>query len=148
MHVDRTPSGDIVIQARFDGTPLAVRGALLDLRKVLHGTAAEHCLLWEIVLAEALNNVVEHAYRDITDGQIQLYVTLSGRNFHVTVKDTGAEMPGGSVPFHPEPQIDQLPEGGFGWGLIHKSVENLSYRRHAGENILRFDLHLDANDPA
>ena len=40
--------------------------------------------------------------------------------------------------------MDDLPEGGFGWGLIHDLTQGLSYRRVAEENHVRFRIDLDS----
>ena len=94
----------------------------------------------EIVLAEALNNVVEHAYRD-GPGPIQVCIDHLAHVLKVSVYDQGAEMPGGTLPTrHLEPlgAAEDLPEGGFGWFLIRTLTLDLRYERADGTNHLCF----------
>lgn len=93
----------------------------------------------EIVLAEVLNNIVEHAY-DGVSGPIRLSVgTLPGRVFF-RIEDEGRPMPGETLPLGHLPAADDLAEGGFGWHLIRTLSCNLSYRRENGVNCLDFCL--------
>ena len=55
-------------------------------------------------------------------------------------------MPGESIPDPKEPDLDvstaDLPEGGFGWGLIRTLSSGLSYRRMSERNRLAFRIPL------
>lgn len=128
--------------------PLSVREAL---QTTLTGLAA----LWlsdddastvELVLAEVLNNVTEHAYVGVPDGRIELQVRQSRTGLHCTIIDDGAPMPETRLPLprNPEPQrrADLLQEGGFGWFLIHELAHDLHYRRDGARNRLDFSLTL------
>ena len=95
----------------------------------------------EIVLAEVLNNIVEHAYAD-QRGDITIEVSTGPCGIGCRILDTGAAMPGlalpdGKLAAH-DPQ--DLPEGGFGWFLIRSLTEGLCYARTDGCNELRFRL--------
>lgn len=121
--------------------PMAVREALGRLVQALRLQALpdEDCGTAEIVLAEALNNVVEHAYA-ASPGEIELTVTLSGGALTCTIRDQGRPMPGalpaGTLPALAPP--DHIPEGGFGWHLIRALSRDLHYRRQDGHNLLSF----------
>ncbi len=74
----------------------------------------------ELVLAEALNNVVEHAYLYAEDGEIDILVRLRQDLLQVTITDKGCKFDG------PPPlkemdvenmDFEELPKGGFGWHL-------------------------------
>jgi len=56
-------------------------------------------------------------------------------------------LPGGEVPAKPshdlDAGLDQLPEGGFGWGLIREMTTMLLYKRSEEQNILRFGVILE-----
>lgn len=136
------------VTLRFDATAASVRAVLQDLSGHLSPVTCDPDLLGstEIVLAEALNNVVEHAYSDREDGKIILDVTRNGSRLIIEIRDTGAPMPGLRLP---EAQArdtdvarDELPEGGFGWFLIRELVAELSYRRQDGENVVRIGMQL------
>lgn len=111
----------------------------------------------QIVLAEVLNNVVEHAYRE-GHGEIRLSILRDGDALRCLVRDRGDPMPGDLIataappeppaipglPAAPAPaEIDALPEGGFGWPLIRLLTRDLGYARRGAWNLLSFRLPLD-----
>lgn len=98
----------------------------------------------ELVLAEVLNNIVEHAYAD-GSGQIALSLNLSATGLAVRITDNGAALPDGVVPKGLLPTASDgsaadLPEGGFGWFLIKSLTRDLHYDRKDGQNRLSFTL--------
>lgn len=100
-----------------------------------------------IVLAEALNNVVEHALNDRDEQKITLITRQRSRSLLVEIRDSGRPMPRGRAPTgnHPMTEFDRfntLPEGGYGWFLIRELVQDLVYDRQNDENILFFRYKL------
>ncbi|MBV7380282.1 ATP-binding protein [Maritimibacter dapengensis] len=100
----------------------------------------------EIVLAEVLNNVVEHAFADQGRGLVEIEVRHDTDILHVTVRDDGVPMPGDSLP-RPKPhdlnvEPGNLPEGGFGWSIIRDLVQDLTYQRDGTRNEITFGLNL------
>ncbi len=93
----------------------------------------------ELVLAEVLNNVVEHAYRDHA-GEIEVSLEREGGAVSVRVADRGRAMPEDRLPAGCPPEPASLPEGGFGWHLIRTLTRDLSYRRFDGWNIFHFRM--------
>ena len=96
----------------------------------------------EIVLAEVLNNIVEHAYRGAA-GQIQISVACQIGFLDICIKDYGLPMPDLKLPageLHPLYDGQDPPEGGFGWHLIRSLTQDLLYQRVQGQNILQFRL--------
>ena len=96
----------------------------------------------EIVLAEALNNIVEHAYAH-HDGEIEISLQLRHNELLCLISDSGAPIPGGQLPaglLAPAGDLADLPEGGFGWHLIRSLSNDLVYRREGGRNLLSFRL--------
>jgi serine/threonine-protein kinase RsbW len=130
----------------FLATPAAIRDnldhmlgsrPLSDLSDDSRGSA-------ELVLAEVLNNVAEHAYRG---GQGPVAVTLARGPAGVAclIVDQGAAMPAGTLPEGKLPEtsglaLEDLPEGGFGWHLIRTLTRDLAYLRTGGCNRLSFTL--------
>ncbi|MBY6154832.1 ATP-binding protein [Vannielia litorea] len=98
----------------------------------------------EVVLAEVLNNVVEHAYDAAAAGVIEITVLQGQQRLFCSVTDRGRAMPGLSAPSGEAAVVDvpteALPEGGFGWFLIRELSDNLSYRREGDGNRLTFSL--------
>lgn len=100
-----------------------------------------------IILAEACNNVVEHAYEDGSPGQIYLSLRLRGQSLLCELRDDGRPMPNGRPPAGTHQETDKarletMPEGGFGWLLIRELVRDLVYDRTDGQNILIFRYKL------
>lgn len=93
----------------------------------------------EIVLAEVLNNVVEHAYSDLS-GDIRLSLALKPGQLDCQIEDDGAPMPGGNAPAGNLPDAEDMPEGGFGWHLIRVLSSGLTYQRLGKTNRLSFSL--------
>ena len=99
----------------------------------------------EIVLAEALNNVAEHAYPPGKADKMRLIIRRRGKSLMVEIRDKGRPMPKGRAPVgnHPMTEFDQhdsMPEGGYGWFLIRELVSDLVYDRHDDENFLVFRM--------
>nr|WP_247738934.1 ATP-binding protein [Shimia sp. R9_2] len=133
------------IHIELAGTPQEVRNALETLRQKLTAEefAACNAGVLELVLAEVLNNVVEHALAGREDGQIVITCNYVEQCWNVEVRDNGAAMPDGQLPAGVMPDVDgameELPEGGFGWGLVRTLAEDIDYKRRAsGHNALRF----------
>lgn len=131
----------------FPAEPLAVRTALRTaLARFLRQLTQEEAGTLELVLAEALNNIVEHSYSDAAIGTITLSLVRDLRGLSCSISDDGVELPSSCLQritteaARPTP-VD-LPEGGFGWYLIRDLVEDLGYHRADGRNLLAFRLPL------
>jgi serine/threonine-protein kinase RsbW len=140
----RTGHADVAV--RLSGGEIAVRRTLVHLRDRLRaaGVAESDNYDVELVLAEVLNNVFEHAYHDRPDGWIELHVRVTPREIEMHLIDEGHAMPNLRLPTGTLPDaavsLDQLPEGGFGWHLIRSLTDRLSYRRVVVENRLEMTL--------
>ena len=102
----------------------------------------------EIVLAEVMNNIVEHAYAGRGDGLISLQMAAGDAGLNFTVTDRGHPLPKGTIrkverDLENTPVAD-LPEGGFGWQLIQNITEQLDYRRVEDTNQLCFQVPVTA----
>jgi serine/threonine-protein kinase RsbW len=132
------------------GEAEAVRRALQDLRTspILQDTCDDLCSTVEIILAEVLNNIVEHAYARLS-GQITISIHHHPQSLWFEVTDTGEAMPGLSLPPGHLPAmgaVDDLPEGGFGWFLIRSLTTELRYRRIGATNRLSFRISAQQSD--
>lgn len=132
----------------FTADPISVRRALkatcaafahLDLSQDQKG-------IIEIVLAEVLNNIVEHSYADQHKGVIELAIHRSDNDLLFTVIDDGIPLPSDL----PKPTFERnlncaikdLPEGGFGWSLIKELTTRVGYRRCGTRNCIEFTIAL------
>ncbi|MEM9782437.1 MAG: ATP-binding protein [Pseudomonadota bacterium] len=121
-----------------------------------------------LAIAEAINNVLEHAGHP-ADQPLRLRTGRQGRTVWVEIRDLGLPLPDTvlcprdpgevfgavidqmaassdgtcSTDATPEiPNVETLPEGGWGWALIHVSVDRIDYRRDGAENLLRLEKDL------
>lgn len=141
-----TPDGPPgAFHAVFAADPAAVRSALrAALARFVRQMSPDEAGTMELVLAEVLNNVVEHAFAEGGPGQIELTIERDALGLVCRVADDGAPMPGGLLPAGRLPSnavpLDDLPEGGFGWFLIRDLTRELSYVREGTRNLLMFRL--------
>lgn len=127
---------------------LEVRRALAEMRQRFAPILPDDPIsTFEIIAAEVLNNVVEHGFGDhpAQDGCIDITAVVDGTSLRFEVVDNGKPMPGNTVPSQREHDIDPddldgLPEGGFGWNLIHMLSDELTYMRQDGKNHLRVTI--------
>lgn len=99
----------------------------------------------ELVMSEALNNIVEHAYpAEDEDGPINILCEHAADGLHLKVVDQGRAMPNGILPVGAsvdlEVDLHNMPEGGFGWFLIRDLAKEVRYERTDWENRLMFRL--------
>jgi serine/threonine-protein kinase RsbW len=103
----------------------------------------------EIVLAEAMNNIVEHAYIG-TSGEITLTLWHSAGEVACRITDRGLSMPDERLPVGELATLAtpaNLPEGGFGWYLIRALSRDLRYARYGTLNELTFVLNAEQSRP-
>ncbi len=137
-------SGPVNVRLKSDN--LSIRTALGEVIDALKARRVDPDALGsvEIVLAEALNNVVEHAYAMRDDGDIEINGQIAGDMLLFDITDEGAPMPLGEVPSGAPAKLDvgldDMPEGGFGWFLIRQMTEDLTYLREGGRNHLSLTL--------
>ncbi|MDN5787515.1 ATP-binding protein [Pseudorhodobacter sp.] len=133
----------------IDSDPFAVRAGVREFLACLKGCGMDATALGtaELVMAEVLNNIVEHAYADF-GGTIEVLVHPQGAHVLVEVADRGLPLPCGSLPgrcLPPMDLVDGLPEGGFGWFIIQELASDLAYRRKDGRNHTSFCLPLQTD---
>ena len=130
----------------FHADPDSVRQSLTQMLGLppLSGLSAEDRGISELVLAEVLNNVTEHAYGD-GGGKVAVSLIEGPAGIRCLVVDEGRAMPGGQLqadrlPGGPDTALQDLPEGVFGWHLIRSLCADLTYGRQDGHNRLGFVL--------
>lgn len=128
-------------------SPEAVRAALgeVESRLLKQGAGDPLTAAAQIVLAEVLNNIVEHALGERGKGAFSMDLRLTGRGLACVIRDQGCPMPerilpGADLPDVDVTEVEGLPEGGFGWAIVHDMTCDLQYRRARRENILSFTI--------
>lgn len=136
-----TRDGPGGLRLTMPGDPQAVREGLQALfgTLMLRNLPSDGRGTAELVLAEVLNNIVEHAYSR-HPGEIELSLSIGQDGLRCQIVDTGLPMPGGQPPAGKAPDPADLPEGGFGWHLIRSLSQDLTYRREGSRNHLSFRL--------
>lgn len=100
----------------------------------------------EIVLAEVLNNTVE--YGGLHSHQcISLHAVAELECLKISITDDGHPYPEAKLEGASFPHAEDLPEGGFGWGLIHRLASKIEYQRRNGENSLEIVFDQQVTKP-
>ncbi|MFY0679024.1 MAG: ATP-binding protein [Thalassovita sp.] len=145
---------DSQIHLHFISSELAVRQSLTRLMTQLRKTrlCEDDLGRVELMLAEVLNNVVEHAYGAGAYGPVDLTCDLFEDVLKLVVVDQGRDLP--SDMFQPREfadptqMSDDLPEGGWGWTLIQSLAKTISYTRQEDVNVLTLTLDVDTPQAA
>jgi len=90
-----------------------------------------------LVLEEALSNIIFYAYTDIGKHEIRITLLLNNNCLMIKITDKG-------IPFNPlsqqQPDItlpaEERPVGGLGIFLISQIMDNIHYARQNNQNIL------------
>lgn len=151
----RAPRNDAtrIFHQTISADPLTVRTALhTTVARFAGQISSDEASTLELVLAEVMNNIVEHSYCNGRNGKITLSIVRDGDGLSCSVSDDGVPLPPGclapQLPPKTDCEIEDLPEGGFGWYLIRDLTRDLGYRREGDCNLLAFHLPLSANPGA
>jgi len=148
------PAGaTLAFQTELDAGYSNVREAVIHLRTALEqkGCDADTAGNVELVVAEALNNITEHAYHDTVAGEVKLTAHIDRSRLYLTIIDAGSPMPDARLPEGKERPTAQiaadLPEGGFGWNIILQLCDDVQYQRCCDRNqlLLQFERTLPTN---
>jgi sigma-B regulation protein RsbU (phosphoserine phosphatase) len=104
---------------------------------------------FNMVIDELLNNTISHAYQDDAVHEIDIHVERSGNRVCMTISDDG-------IPFNPfareAPRTDQSildrPLGGMGIHLVRQIMDDTSYQRRIGRNVITVVSEIDPNADA
>lgn len=136
--------GEIVCTS-FPACPSEISRQLSSMRGVLcrHGLADTLRDTVTLVLGEVLNNIAEHAVTE-ENGTILVQMMNENGRLMVQTEDAGCALPVRLLGQQELPDmgtsVDDLPEGGFGWFIIHSLVDDMVYERHGGRNRLSFSF--------
>ncbi|MFK7838435.1 MAG: ATP-binding protein [Sulfitobacter sp.] len=126
-----------------------VREMLAEVMRNLEpwGFDVEESSTIQLVLAEVLNNIVEHAYpASEPAGPIDIRCRQHTDGLHFHVADQGMAMPDGQTPLGVPQSLEvdmmDMPEGGFGWFLIKDLAKDVRYNRVGSENQLELRIAL------
>lgn len=139
------------VQTQFDANQQDAKAGIACIMTRLRtvGLSQDQLGNVEVALAEAVNNIVEHAYQKTGPGTISITSQMRKDYLCIDLRDQGSALPNGKTPAgHPANVTGPrktLPEGGFGWFLIRQLTDHLTYRRDCGSNLLRLEFNFDSD---
>jgi serine/threonine-protein kinase RsbW len=143
------PNSQNTIRIGFAAQQIAARQAIIATVSRLQksGVSPAQCGDIEIALAEAVNNVVEHACVGLPGASGCITCQVNDHILIIEISDTGRALPELRLPSGSRTDLSvplaELPEGGFGWFLIRQVAANVSYKRLDGQNRLRLEFLTD-----
>lgn len=101
----------------------------------------------EVAVAEVLTNIVRHGYQGRGGPAIRMTWYVSDDALVIEVRDAGRAIPrdlleraGPDTTFGFDPtDLDALPEGGLGLGIIKAAFDHVDYGRDGPLNLLRLE---------
>jgi serine/threonine-protein kinase RsbW len=92
----------------------------------------------QLAADEAASNVIEHAYRDIPDGELEIRCGVKGNTLTIVLRDRGRSFDPASVrPPNIQADLAERQLGGLGIYLMRKLMDDVRYEQvDAGRNQL------------
>lgn len=102
----------------------------------------------ELILTEAVTNVIQHGYRETSNGDIEVSVQERANQLFIKVKDTAKAFNPLQQPEVKFPRtLDEASEGGLGIHLIRNYTDECSYQRSGEHNVLIMVLTVTKREP-
>ncbi len=123
----------------LQATPEEVMRAVETLQQFAQTRGVPEKTIFGLALAleECGSNVVNHGLKGDPQHKFQVILEHTGDSFVIELRDRGPAFdPTAAVKRKPQAEDDDLP-GGWGIELVRRNMDEISYRRDAGENILR-----------
>ena len=99
----------------------------------------------ELCLTEALNNVIIHAYHNQPGKKIEVNIHLTPEAILFQVLDTGSTpsdfLKHVTLDFNPD-DIKSIPENGMGMFIMQEFMDQISYEKKDGKNIISLRKNL------
>lgn len=108
--------------------------------KRYHGDREELAYHINLVLTEAMTNAIHHANEGDPEKEVHITITILDRNLNIKVYDQGQ---GFDVASLSPPDFQSLEEHGRGVYIIRALMDQVSYRKTNGGNVLEMVKCLD-----
>ncbi len=95
-----------------------------------------------LALEECGSNIVDHAYGRDSGEKFQVSFEHTGNGLTIELRDRGPEFDPTLERARPVADEDSRPPGGWGIPLVRHYMDEIQYRREAGENVLRLTKRL------
>jgi anti-sigma regulatory factor (Ser/Thr protein kinase) len=125
-------------------TPEEVMRAVEALQEFARSLGATEQTVFALALAleECGSNIVNHALQRDAELKFQVTFQHADDEIHIELRDGGPQFDPTAAAGRTAPAQDDGPPGGWGIQLVRRSVDEIHYRREAGENILHLTKRL------
>ncbi|MRG87212.1 anti-sigma B factor RsbW [Salinibacillus xinjiangensis] len=95
----------------------------------------------KVAVSEAITNTVQHAYREVEDGEVTVGFGLYYDRLETMVSDRGGSFDLSNIkqkigPYQPDESIESLKEGGFGLFLIEELMDKVEINNDYGVIVI------------
>ncbi len=98
-----------------------------------------------LALEETVANIIHYAFPAQNCHRIRVCASLSPDHIRLNIEDNGKPFdPSAPPPIDMTTPFDERDPGGLGLFLVHHVMDQVSYRRIDGTNILDMQKHMDA----
>lgn len=98
----------------------------------------------QLIISEALTNVVKHAYAGREDGWMGLFLDVEPTRVRITISDAGRAFAPADIP---APDFDNPQGHGLGFFIIRENTDSLEYVSTPQGNELLLVKHLGPDEP-
>ena len=131
------PTAVLTLRIRNDPAELIGLEADVQLFVAQHRLTGEDESTLYLLLEELILNVISYAYDDDDTHEIVVRMAMAGRDLHVEIEDDGRPFdPTVAPPPDLAAPLQQRRAGGLGIHLVRSLVDDVTYRRDAGKNIV------------
>jgi serine/threonine-protein kinase RsbW len=133
----------LAIDSQFDHVFLV--GVVVRAVCVQAGFAEEETAGVELCVVEAVNNCVEHAYREEPGHRVEVRLALAGGALRLEVRDRGRRMDWAAACARADAcAADPAAEGGRGIFILRSLMDEVGYTERDGANVLTLCKSLPA----
>ncbi len=100
-----------------------------------------------LAVEECGSNIVDHAYGHDSRRKFELNIDQTANTLVIELRDSGPEFDPTRQRARPTTDDDSRPPGGWGIPLVRHYIDEIHYRREAGQNVLRLTRKLDQELP-
>jgi anti-sigma regulatory factor (Ser/Thr protein kinase) len=131
------------VTLELNGTPEEVMRAVEALQEFARAQQVPEKIAFELSLAleECGSNIVNHALQRDAQQKFQATFGRAGDEIFIELRDRGPEFdPMANIKERSPDDEDAI--GGWGISLVRKYMDEIRYKREAGENVLRLGKRL------
>jgi sigma-B regulation protein RsbU (phosphoserine phosphatase) len=134
------------MKLKLHATPEEVMRAVEVLQALAHKQRVPEKTIFDLALAleECGSNIVNHALRRDAGKTFQVTIEHTAEAFVIELRDAGPAFDPTAAPTPKQQPSDDDSPGGWGIQLVRRSMDQIEYRREAGENVLRLTKCLDS----